>query len=66
MSKERLLSLLSESKLVGSENNVDNERLKKIRKAFNYLRDTFLTLMWVGFLKVSFEVGVVVKLQLQF
>ena len=32
MSKERLLSALSESELAESENNFDNERLKKIGK----------------------------------
>ena len=32
MSKERLLSTLRESQLVESENNFDNERLKKIDK----------------------------------
>ena len=42
MSKERLLSVLSESELVGSEKNFDDERLKKIRKYFNELRDKFL------------------------
>ena len=41
MSKERLLSALSESELVESENNFDNERLKKITKDFNELRDRF-------------------------
>ena len=39
MSKERLLRDLSESELVESENNFDNERLKKITKDFNELRD---------------------------
>ena len=42
MSKERLLSVLSESKLVGSETNFDDERLKKIKEEFNNLRDRFL------------------------
>ena len=42
MSKERLLSVLSESKLVGSEMNFDDERLKKIKEEFNNLRDRFL------------------------
>ena len=42
MSKERLLRVLSESKLVGSETNFDDERLKKIREEFNNLRDRFL------------------------
>ena len=42
MSKERLLSVLSESELVGSEKNFDDERLKKIREEFNKLRDRFL------------------------
>ena len=39
--KERLLSALSESQLVDSENNFDDERLKKIGKDFNELRDRF-------------------------
>ena len=39
MSKEGLLSALSES--VESRNSLDDERLKKIRKDFNELRDTF-------------------------
>ena len=38
MSKERLLSALSESDLVDS---FDDERFKKIRKVFNELRNTF-------------------------
>ena len=42
ISKERLLSVLSESKLVGSETNFDDERLKKIKEEFNNLRDRFL------------------------
>ena len=41
MSKERLLSALGESELVESENNFDNEKLKKIRKALNEIRDRF-------------------------
>ena len=40
MSKERLLSALSE--LVESKNSFDYERLKKITKDFNELRDRFL------------------------
>ena len=43
MSKERLLSALSESELVESEKNFDDKRLKKIRKDFNELRDRFST-----------------------
>ena len=39
MSKERLLSVLSESESVESKNSFDDERLKKIRKDFNKLRD---------------------------
>ena len=39
MSKEKLWSALSESELVECENNFDDERLKKIRKDFNELRD---------------------------
>ena len=42
MSKERLLSALSESELVESKMNFDDKRLKKIRKDFNELRDRFL------------------------
>ena len=38
MSKERLLSALSEPELVDS---FDDEKLKKIRKVFNELRNTF-------------------------
>ena len=41
MSKERLLSALGESELVESENNFDNEKLKKIRKDLNEIRDRF-------------------------
>ena len=43
MSKERLLSALSESELVESEKDFDDKRLKKIRKDFNELRDRFST-----------------------
>ena len=43
MSKERL-SVPSESELVESEKNFDDERLKKIRKDFNELRHRFLKL----------------------
>ena len=42
MSKERLLSGLDESESVGSGNNVNNARIKKIREDFNKLRDRFL------------------------
>ena len=42
MSKERLLSALSKLELVESEDNFDNERLKKVRKDLNELRDRFL------------------------
>ena len=41
MSKERLLSALSESELVESKNSFDDERLEKITKDFNELRDRF-------------------------
>ena len=41
MPKERLLRALSESELVESENDFDNERLKKITKDINELRDRF-------------------------
>ena len=39
MSKERLLSALSESESVESKNSFDDERSKKIIKYFNKLRD---------------------------
>ena len=39
MCKEKLLSALDESESVESENNFDDERLRKIRKDFNELRD---------------------------
>ena len=42
MSKERLLSDLNESESAESERNLDDERLKKIRKGFDKLRDWFL------------------------
>ena len=42
MSKERLLSVLSESKSGKSKKNLDNAKIKKIRKDFNKLRDRFL------------------------
>ena len=38
---ERLLSAPSEPELAESENNFDNERLKKIRKEFNESRYKF-------------------------
>ena len=38
---ERLLSVPSEPELAESENNFDNERLKKIRKEFNESRYKF-------------------------
>ena len=41
MSKERLLSALSELELVESKNSFDDERLEKMRKDFNELRDRF-------------------------
>ena len=40
MSKERLLSALNESEWE-SEKNLDNARIKKIKKDFNELRDKF-------------------------
>ena len=45
MSKVRLLSVLKESKSVESKKNFDDERLKKIRKDFNELKDKFLKLI---------------------
>ena len=41
MSKERLLSVLSESEQIKSENHFDDKKFKKIRKDFNKLRDRF-------------------------
>ena len=41
MSKERLLSALSESESVESKNSFHDKRLKKIRKDFNELREIF-------------------------
>ena len=41
MSKEILLSPLSELELVEKENNFDNKKLKKIRKDFNELSTKF-------------------------
>ena len=42
MPKERLLSVLSESESAKSKKNLDNAKIKKIRKDFNELRDRFL------------------------
>ena len=42
MSKERLLSVLNESESAKSKKKFDDERLKKIRKDFNELRDKFV------------------------
>ena len=39
MSKEKLLSVLSESESAKSEKNLDNAKIKNIRKYFNELRD---------------------------
>ena len=41
MSTKRLLSALGESESVDNKNSFDDERLKKIRKDFNELRDRF-------------------------
>ena len=41
MSEERLLSALSDLESVESKISFDDERLKKIRKDFNELRDRF-------------------------
>ena len=41
MSKERLLSALSELESVESEKNLDNAKIKKVREEFNKLRDRF-------------------------
>ena len=42
MSKERLLSVRDESESAKSKKNLDNAKIKKIRKDFNKLRDRFL------------------------
>ena len=42
MPKERLLRVLSESESAKSKKNLDNAKIKKIRKDFNKLRDSFL------------------------
>ena len=42
MSKERLLSVLDESESAKSKKNLDNAKVKKIRKDFNKLRDRFI------------------------
>ena len=42
MPKEKLLSVLSESESAKSKENLDNAKIKKIRKDFNELRDRFL------------------------
>ena len=39
MSKEKLLSVLSESESAKSEKNLDNAKIKNIREYFNELRD---------------------------
>ena len=41
MSKDGLLSALSESESVESKNSFDDKRLKKITKDFNELRERF-------------------------
>ena len=42
MSKERFLSALDESESIGSRNNFDNTRIKKIREDLNKSRDRCL------------------------
>ena len=42
MSKEKLLSALSESESAGSGNDFNNARMKKISEDFNKLKDRFL------------------------
>ena len=42
ISKERLLSALSESESVESEKSLDNAKIKKIIEEFNKLKDRFL------------------------
>ena len=41
MSKERLSSVFHQSESVESQKNFDDERIKKIKKDFNELRDRF-------------------------
>ena len=42
ISKERLLCALDKSESAGSENNLNNARIKNISEYFNKLRDRFL------------------------
>ena len=42
ISKERLLSALSESESVESKKSLDNAKIKKIIEEFNKLKDRFL------------------------
>ena len=42
MPKEKILIVFNESELVQSEKNYENERIKRIRKKFNELRNRFL------------------------
>ena len=42
MSKERLLSTISESESVESEKNLGNTKIKKITEEFDKLKDRFL------------------------
>ena len=44
MSKERLLSVLSESESAKNKMNLYNVKIKKIREDFNKMRDRFLKL----------------------
>ena len=41
MSKERLLSVLSESQSAKNKKNLDNVKTKKIREDFNKMRNRF-------------------------
>ena len=41
MPKVRLLSILNEAESIKSGGNIDNVRIKKIRKKFDELRDKF-------------------------
>ena len=42
MPKEKILIVFNESELVQSEKNYENERIKRIKKKFNELRNRFL------------------------
>ena len=56
MSHERLLSILSESQSTKSKKNLDNAKIKKIKKDFNKLRDKFLKPKIKGIRKSLYEI----------